>query len=249
VPDRLAERGYTDQLCVDFSPVVVKLMAERHAAIEGIEWREVDVRHMDSIPSESIDVAFDKGTMDAMIHGSPWSPPDDVLENTGQYMREVPNAPPSRFPFKFDDLTQDIELQLLILVFPLSGLARAETGRHVPLHHLSTATLRPAPDRVRGRQLGYQGRCAGRGGVVWLPRVYPVETMRPGTKGATPPKAHGTARRTRKVLNDFFVTEPLDNAALLSCSPPPSSRSSPITSPWPSSLSRNRPTAHSPALL
>jgi len=64
-------------------------MSKKHAEIRGIEWRRGDVRRMDSIPSDSIDVAFDKGTLDAMIHGSPWNPPDDVLENSGQYMREV----------------------------------------------------------------------------------------------------------------------------------------------------------------
>lgn len=41
------------------------------------------------IEAKSIDVAFDKGTLDAMIHGSPWSPPEEVLENTGKYMNEV----------------------------------------------------------------------------------------------------------------------------------------------------------------
>jgi hypothetical protein len=55
----------------------------------GIEWRWADVRDMKDIPSNSIDVAFDKGTLDAMIHGSPWSPPDDVLDNTGRYVNEV----------------------------------------------------------------------------------------------------------------------------------------------------------------
>jgi EEF1A lysine methyltransferase 4 len=44
---------------------------------------------VDSIPSSSIDVAFDKGTLDAMIHGSPWSPPDDVKDNSGRYLQEV----------------------------------------------------------------------------------------------------------------------------------------------------------------
>lgn len=64
-------------------------MTAKHATISGIEWRTEDVRHMESVPSESIDVAFDKGTLDAMIHGSPWSPPDDVKENTSQYLQEV----------------------------------------------------------------------------------------------------------------------------------------------------------------
>lgn len=64
-------------------------MSKRHADLKGIEWRIVDIRHMDSVPSNSIDVAFDKATFDAMIHGSPWNPPDDVLENTSQYIQEV----------------------------------------------------------------------------------------------------------------------------------------------------------------
>jgi hypothetical protein len=89
VPQDLAIQGYDNQLCVDFSAVVVKQMSERHANIKGIEWQQMDIRQMDEIPSESIDVAFDKGTLDAMIHGSPWSPPPDVVENTGRYMREV----------------------------------------------------------------------------------------------------------------------------------------------------------------
>ncbi|KAF5534407.1 endothelin-converting enzyme 2 [Fusarium mexicanum] len=89
VPAELAERGYMRQLCVDFSPVVVDMMTERHKEIAGIEWSRVDVRDMPSIASGSIDVAFDKGTLDAMIYGSPWSPPDEVMENTSRYLKEV----------------------------------------------------------------------------------------------------------------------------------------------------------------
>ncbi|ETN45308.1 uncharacterized protein HMPREF1541_09139 [Cyphellophora europaea CBS 101466] len=89
IPQDLFKRGYTNQICVDFSSVVVETMSKRHAGISGITWMQTDVRSMDQISSESIDVAFDKGTLDAMIHGSPWNPPADVLENTGQYLREV----------------------------------------------------------------------------------------------------------------------------------------------------------------
>ncbi|PNP46118.1 hypothetical protein TGAM01_v200291 [Trichoderma gamsii] len=88
VPAELASRGYRRQLCIDFSPVVVELMTERHSKVEGIEWKHMDVRNMD-ISDKSIDVAFDKGTLDAMIHGSPWSPPSEVKDNTSKYMREV----------------------------------------------------------------------------------------------------------------------------------------------------------------
>lgn len=64
-------------------------MSKRESETEGINWKQADVREMDLIPSESVDIAFDKGTLDAMIHGSPWDPPDDVLDDTGRYIREV----------------------------------------------------------------------------------------------------------------------------------------------------------------
>ena len=64
-------------------------MSKRHRDVEGIIWKHADVRQMNQIPSKSVDVAFDKGTLNAMIYGSPWGPPDEVLNNTGTYVREV----------------------------------------------------------------------------------------------------------------------------------------------------------------
>ncbi len=64
-------------------------MTQRNAKVEGIEWRLMDVRDMAGIADKSIDVAFDKSTMDAMIHGSPWNPPQTVKDNTGAYLEEV----------------------------------------------------------------------------------------------------------------------------------------------------------------
>ncbi|KAI1373170.1 S-adenosyl-L-methionine-dependent methyltransferase [Hypoxylon crocopeplum] len=89
VPVKLWDKGYKNQLCVDFSAVVVDLMSQRHSSMEGIEWKFADVRDMHEITEKSIDVAFDKGTLDAMIHGSPWNPLDDVKNNTSRYIREV----------------------------------------------------------------------------------------------------------------------------------------------------------------
>lgn len=57
--------------------------------LEGATWLCGDVRDMPVIEDCSIDVAFDKGTLHAMIHGSPWDPPDEVKENSSRYMREV----------------------------------------------------------------------------------------------------------------------------------------------------------------
>lgn len=81
--------GYKDQICVDFSTVIVQAMSLKHESLGAITWKHADIRHMDQIPSESIDVAFDKATLDAMIYGSPWNPPNEVLDNVGRYIREV----------------------------------------------------------------------------------------------------------------------------------------------------------------
>ena len=54
-----------------------------------IRWLEQDVRNMTDIHSASIDVAIDKGTLDAMISGSLWDPPDVVQNNTKKYIDEV----------------------------------------------------------------------------------------------------------------------------------------------------------------
>jgi hypothetical protein len=83
------ERGYTNQICIDFSKVVVDLMKSRHSDKPQVEWSVGDVRNMIEVGTKPVDVAFDKGTLDAMIYGSPWSPPEEVLDNSGQYMKEV----------------------------------------------------------------------------------------------------------------------------------------------------------------
>ena len=87
IPNDLASRGYAKQSCVDFSPVVVELMSA--AAAPGVQWMQGDVRRLDQFADRSIDVAFDKGTFDAMIYGSPWDPPDEVRQNAASYMSEV----------------------------------------------------------------------------------------------------------------------------------------------------------------
>ncbi|KAL9115170.1 MAG: hypothetical protein Q9227_000964 [Pyrenula ochraceoflavens] len=89
IPEDLSRKGYKNQVCIDFSPLIVETMSKRHGNIGGIIWKHADVRQMNAILSESVDVAFDKGTLDAMIYGSPWDPPDEVLSNTSRYVREV----------------------------------------------------------------------------------------------------------------------------------------------------------------
>ncbi|KAL8993898.1 MAG: hypothetical protein Q9188_007209 [Gyalolechia gomerana] len=91
---RLAHSEYWDARYAEVGPD--KQVHEWFRSFNNLEWfldrhlfQQADVRQMDQIPSESVDVAFDKGTLDAMIYGSPWDPPDEVLDNTGRYIREV----------------------------------------------------------------------------------------------------------------------------------------------------------------
>ncbi|KAI9773508.1 MAG: hypothetical protein M1835_006148 [Candelina submexicana] len=76
---------YTNQLSVDFSDVVIGRMKARHP---HLEWRVEDVRELE-LEDSSFDVAIDKGTLDAMLHGSPWDPPDEVRSSIRQYVNEV----------------------------------------------------------------------------------------------------------------------------------------------------------------
>lgn len=65
------------------------MMSEKTADVKGLQWQQADIRDMPQIADSSIDVAFDKGTLDAMIHGSPWDPPDTVKDNARRYLHEV----------------------------------------------------------------------------------------------------------------------------------------------------------------
>jgi hypothetical protein len=79
--------GYTNQTSIDFSKVVIDAMKSKYLDLET-HWAVMDVREL-QLSDGSVDVAIDKGTLDAMIHGSLWDPPADVRENVGRYVDEV----------------------------------------------------------------------------------------------------------------------------------------------------------------
>jgi SAM-dependent methyltransferase len=79
--------GYTNQTSVDFSQVVIDAMKSKYAQLDT-RWILMDVRELD-LPDASVDIAVDKGTLDAFVQGSLWDPPDDVRTNVGKYVNEV----------------------------------------------------------------------------------------------------------------------------------------------------------------
>jgi len=62
-------------------------MKSKYAQLDT-RWLLMDVRELD-LPDASVDIAVDKGTLDAFVHGSLWDPPDDVRANVGKYVNEV----------------------------------------------------------------------------------------------------------------------------------------------------------------
>ena len=62
-------------------------MKSKYADLQT-QWSVMDVREM-QLPDGSVDVAIDKGTLDAFLHGSLWDPPADVQSNVGRYVDEV----------------------------------------------------------------------------------------------------------------------------------------------------------------
>jgi hypothetical protein len=130
-------------------------MSKHHAEIEGIEWKNMDVRGMEEIPPQSIDVAFDKGTLDAMIYGSGWDPPDEVRENTGRYMREVRS---SNYLSIGAMLSREVKLTRLN---SRSVISSSQTESHLHLCHISATALCQAPSERRRHGLGHDGRYTG----------------------------------------------------------------------------------------
>ena len=88
LPADLHALSYRNQLAVDFSQVVIDAMSLKYAHFPELKWAVMDIRSL-TLPDSSIDVAIDKGTLDAMIHGSLWDPPEDVRSNVGKYCDEV----------------------------------------------------------------------------------------------------------------------------------------------------------------
>lgn len=81
--------GYQRQCSVDFSPIAIEAMKTQYRDLgPGLEWRVMDVRKLD-LETQSFDVAIDKGTLDAMLYGSPWDPEPEVKDNVGAYVDEV----------------------------------------------------------------------------------------------------------------------------------------------------------------
>jgi hypothetical protein len=62
-------------------------MKAKYADIDA-KWEVMDVTDM-TYGAETFDVAIDKGTLDAFVHGDPFKFPEDTLANAALYMNHV----------------------------------------------------------------------------------------------------------------------------------------------------------------
>ncbi len=79
--------GFTNQMNIDFSEVVIRGMEARYQYLRA-QWMVMDVRQLTFV-DHAFQLAIDKATMDSMFHGSMWDPPEDVRDNIRQYLNEV----------------------------------------------------------------------------------------------------------------------------------------------------------------
>ncbi|KAI8321272.1 S-adenosyl-L-methionine-dependent methyltransferase [Martensiomyces pterosporus] len=82
--------GYENIVNVDYSDIVVGQMRQRTSHQPRMTWEVMDVRQLE-LESGSIDVAIDKGTLDALMceKGDVWEPSKELCENVAREVDEV----------------------------------------------------------------------------------------------------------------------------------------------------------------
>jgi hypothetical protein len=86
LPSNLHQLGYPTQTAIDFSSVYISTMSALHAFLDlPITWLAMDVCTM-TFP---VDIAIDKGTLDAMLYGSLLDLANEVKANLKTYLDQV----------------------------------------------------------------------------------------------------------------------------------------------------------------
>ncbi|XP_056421619.1 EEF1A lysine methyltransferase 4 [Hyla sarda] len=86
----LHKEGVRPLVSIDYSPVCIKEMAQRHANAPDMSWMVMDARHL-QFPDETFDLVIEKGTLDAMMvdEKDPWRVSQDTITLVDQVLSEV----------------------------------------------------------------------------------------------------------------------------------------------------------------
>lgn len=82
--------GYHNILNIDYSEVVISQMQAQDTESK-MQWKVMDIRDMKEIEDQSVDIAIDKGTMDALMceKGDVWNPSEELKRNVKGEVDEV----------------------------------------------------------------------------------------------------------------------------------------------------------------
>ncbi|OCT78451.1 EEF1A lysine methyltransferase 4 [Xenopus laevis] len=86
----LHEEGLSPLVSIDYSPICIKEMAEKHAGRNGMSWLVMDARQL-QFPDGSFDFVIEKGTLDAMMVGErdPWRVTSETVALIDEVLSEV----------------------------------------------------------------------------------------------------------------------------------------------------------------
>lgn len=82
--------GFKYVTSMDFSSVAIEVLKKQNVDRPEMSFDVMDIRKLE-YQDNSFDIAIDKGTMDAMLcyKGSPWDPPEEVVENCNKEISEA----------------------------------------------------------------------------------------------------------------------------------------------------------------
>ncbi|XP_040284447.1 EEF1A lysine methyltransferase 4 [Bufo bufo] len=86
----LHKEGVRPLVSIDYSPVCIKEMAQRHANVADMTWMVMDARHL-QFPDGTFDMVIEKGTLDAMMvdEKDPWRVTKDTITLVDKVLSEV----------------------------------------------------------------------------------------------------------------------------------------------------------------